>query len=236
MPWLRWTAALLGMLLVWLIWMAPAAPLLARLDGLPLAGAPLKVTFVHGTVWQGQAQWRWQQVGGALGWQLAWREWRPGVRLELDGDARLAGWVGPAAGGVLLRGAKASVPLALLSRVQPQLTAEGWVEVRDLSADLHRDRPVLRSGSAEYAGGQVSWAPGESARIPALSAVIDYQKPVSQLTVSDPQGVTLAVGELTEEMAAFRVYRAWPALLGMSQGGSPDDVVFETSRPLHQGG
>lgn len=236
MPWLRWTGILLGMLLVWLIWLAPATPLLARIDGLSVAGSPLDIGAVQGTVWDGQAQWRWQQVGGSFAWQLSWREWRPGVQLELLGDARLAGWFGPASGGVLMRGAEASLPLALLGRVVPELSADGWIEVKNLSADLSQEQPALRSGSAQYGGGQVSWAPGESAVIPPLSAVIEYQDPLSQLWVHDPQGVKLALAELTDEMATLRVFRAWPALLGLSQGGNPDDVVFETSRPLHQGG
>lgn len=235
MPWLKWIAALLGLLLLWLIWMAPAAPLLARLDGLPLAGAPLRVSAVQGSIWNGQAQWRWQQEGGSLSWQLRWREWRPGVRLELRGDARLAGWVGPAVGGLLLRAGEASLPLALLSRLQPELAAEGWIEVQALSLDWHRDAPVLRAGTAHYGGGQVSWAAGQSAVIPPLEAAVVRQDGVSQLTVVDPQGVALALAELTADMATLRVFRAWPALLGLSQGGSPDDVVFETSRPLRGG-
>ena len=45
----------------------------------------------------------------------------------------------------------------------------------------------------------------------------------------------LMSARLSEGRFQLEVLRAWPMLLGVSQGGQPDDVVFQMSQPFSLG-
>ena len=58
---------------------------------------------------------------------------------------------------------------------------------------------------------------------------------VPTLQVVDPDGERLMHARISEGRFHLEVMRAWPLLLGVSQGGSPDDVVFQMSQPFSLG-
>lgn len=226
-----WLLALaLASVVGWAVWLMPATVALSPINGVMLGPAPLHLSQIEGRVWNGSSRWRWQDKQGTLRWQVRWQGLRPGVLADLRGDMLLKGWLG-AGSGIVLRDADAAVPLASLKGIVPDVSADGVVSVRGLSLHWQKNKASVSSGLVEYTGGTASWG-RESATLPALRGQIVQNAGVTTLDVVTVEGQRVFQGSLENTMAELRVYRAWPALLGLSQGGSPDDVVFETSRQL----
>jgi len=228
-----WLAVLLLMALVWGVWLMPARLFLERLDGVALGPAELQISRIDGRIWQGSARWQWQQLSGALRWQTDWRGLTPGVALNLSGDIVASGWLGSSVGGDMdARNIDLAVPLAPFVAGLPNITASGVVSVRGLSLKWTDAGPVAAEGNLAYNGGDVSWAPGQGATLPPLQGTLLQDGEAALAQVYSPEGTLLADARLDREYAQLRVYRAWPALLGASQGGNLSDVVFETSQQL----
>ena len=227
-----WLAALLLSVLVWVVWLIPAKPLLEPVDGVMLGQQPLRLARIEGRVWDGSARWQWQRLSGSLRWQVDWRGLTPGVELFITGDIVASGWLGSAAGGVDLRNVDVAAPLAPLIAGMPNVSAEGNVSLRSVSFKWTDNGPAGAQGSLGYTGGYVSWAAEQGATLPALEGMLRQDGEAAVAEVYSPAGELLADGSLDRDNARLRVYRAWPALLGFSQGGSASDVAFETSQQL----
>ena len=53
--------------------------------------------------------------------------------------------------------------------------------------------------------------------------------------MTGPEQQQLVLASLENKTLSVQVHRAWPQLLGVSQGGDPSDVVFRMRRPLTLG-
>jgi general secretion pathway protein N len=227
-----WLAILLLAVLFWAAWLVPAKLVLERLDGIVLGPAELQLSRVDGRLWQGGARWQWQQLSGGLRWQTDWRGLTPGVALNVTGDIVASGWLGSTGGGIDARSIDLALPLAPFVRDLPNITADGAISVRGLSLQWSEAGPRAAEGSLAYNGGDVSWAAGQGATLPPLQGTLLQDGEAALAQVYSPEGTLLADARLDKEYAQLRVYRAWPALLGASQGGNLADVVFETSQQL----
>lgn len=227
-----WLAALLFSVLVWAVWLMPAKPVLGPIDGIMLGQAPLKVSRIDGRLWDGSFRWQWQQLAGGLRWRVDWRGLVPGVELFVSGDVVASGWLGGGSGALDIRNLDAAVPLAPLIAGMPNISAQGTLSIRGLSLRWTRSGPVAAEGSLGYSGGDVSWAAGQGATLPPLHGMLRQQGDAALAEVYSPEGTLLADGRLDGGSAGLRVYRSWPALLGVSQGGNAADIVFETSQQL----
>ncbi|MDF1630848.1 MAG: hypothetical protein P1U78_13705 [Alcanivoracaceae bacterium] len=229
-----WLALLLLSVLVWVVWLIPAKPLVGPIDGVMLGQAPLRVARVEGRLWDGGASWQWQQLRGGLRWQVEWRGLVPGLEFSLTGDIVASGWLGSGGSGVDLRNVDLAAPLAPLIAGMPNISAEGNLSLRELSLQWSDKGPAGAQGNLGYTGGYVSWAADQGATLPPLQGTLRQEGAAAVVEVYSPEGELLADGALDRDNARLRVYRAWPALLGFSQGGSASDVVFETSQQLVQ--
>lgn len=227
-----WTLVLVLSTLFWGVWQMPARPLLASLDGTPMGQAPLRLQRIEGVWREGAAHWQWQGLSGRLQWSLDWRGLTPGVQLQLSGDVIASGWLGGRPGAWQVQALDLALPVAPLVRGMPGIQAEGTASIRGLTLIWGKQGPEAAEARLDYTGGNVSWAPGQGAEVPPLTGLLRHDGAAARLDARDPQGTLLAEGSVENDLASLRVYRAWPMLLGASQGGSPGDVVFETSRPL----
>lgn len=227
-----WLGVLLLALLVWALIMLPARPLLTPLSGIQLGPAALQLSRIEGRLWQGSARWQWQALSGSLRWDTSWRGLSFGADLTVSGDVIATGWAGAAPGGFSLVGMDIVLPVAPLVQGMPNVSAEGMSTIRGLNLQWQDGAPRGAEAQLSYSGGRVSWAAGQGADIPVLTGILRQEGEAAVLAVRSPDNALLADGQLTNESARLRVYRAWPVLLGVSQGGSPTDVVFETSQQL----
>lgn len=232
----RWTLlapVFVVSLLIWLLWAFPAAPLVQRADGLMLAGAPLNVSDVRGRIWNGQARWGWQQRRGELAWRVARQGWRPALAIALQsGEIRLSGQFSGGREHVDVRELDIRVPLITVTEGFEQGSASGWLEGRVDRLAWRRAGSVQAQGQFSYSGGEITWPPDGRAGVPALQARLFDEDNQARLLVDTADGQSLMEGRLTGEEAEIRVFRAWPRLLGVSQGGQDEDVVFQVTERL----
>ncbi|MCH8544797.1 MAG: type II secretion system protein N [Alcanivorax sp.] len=228
------TGVFVASLVIFLVWLMPAQPFVRKLDGVMLGEAPLQLHQIRGRIWQGEARWRWQGYRGELRWATRWRGLSPGLTLDVAGGGlELDGWAGVSPSAVTLRELALRVPLAEISRGMAEGQADGVVTGNIEHLRWHRrSGDVFASGALRYGGGQITWPPDGSARVPPLEGRLYTEDNVARLEIVDPQGTRLVDGEAGNGEAALRVYRAWPRLLGVSQGGSDSDVVFQVSQQL----
>jgi general secretion pathway protein N len=228
----RWLLILFMSTFVWALWLLPARPLLTPLNGMMLASSVLQLSRIEGRLWQGSARWQWQGMAGGLRWDSGWRGTTFGADLFLSGDIVATGWAGGGPGVIDLRDLEAVVPVAPFVRAMPNVSADGMVSLRGVGLRLGRAGPEQARGALAYSGGRVDWSASQGAELPALSGALRQDGGAAVVEAFAPDGLLLADARLENEMAALRVYRAWPALLGVSQGGNPADIVFETSQQL----
>lgn len=219
-------------LLFFLVRSLPAAPFARHVDGLMIAGAPLQLEQVHGRVWAGDARWRWSTWRGELNWATDWRGLLPGVRLDIAGHGISAqGWLAATPGSAQVRDLSFTVPLSEISRNMPAGRADGTVSGHVDLLRFYRDGSAEVEGALRYGGGRVSWADGE-ATVPPLDGKLFTAHNVAWLVMTDPAETRLLDAKVEDGEAAVRVYRSWPRLLGVSQGGADEDVVFQVAQPL----
>ena len=228
----RWLLILCVSTLVWALWLLPARPLLSPLNGVMLASSPLQLSRIEGRLWQGSARWQWQGMAGGVRWDTDWRGVAFGANLSLSGDIVASGWAGGGPGVMDLRDIDAAVPVAPFVRAMPNVSAAGTLSLRGVGLRLGRAGPEQAQGALAYSGGRVDWSASQGAELPALTGALRQEGGAAIGEAFSPDGVLLADARLENEMAVLRVYRAWPALLGVSQGGNLSDVVFETSQQL----
>lgn len=235
MPRARWLVLLfLVVFLASLIATIPASLLVSQVPAVPVAGAPLALSAPTGTVWRGGAVIKWRKLQGALNWQLGLRGLSPGLSWTLDGDVRGHGWLSPGPGEKRIEVIEARVPASLIDHVSP-FTAEGSLGISGLVLALGEQSLVDAAGDLRYSGGRVSWSNGKGdALLPAISGKITRTDDGAVAQVTDDSGTLMMDARVREQLGEIKVYRAWPALLGVSQGGDPADVVFEASQPLWQ--
>lgn len=226
--------------LAFVAWMAPAQLLVGRLGAIPLGSGQLQLTQPAGRVWDGRVDWRWQRLSGTLDWALEWRGLTPGLRLELgeSGDRfSLDGWVGSRRGSVLrARELDLKIPLATVTERFPRGSADGYISGRLAQLSWTGEAFSALSGELRYSGGQVRWGTDGAARVPPLKGRLYMEDGQARGRVTGPDEQLLAEAGIGQGEAKLRVFRAWPALLGVSGGGSAEDVVFEASRPFSPSG
>lgn len=219
--------------LVWSLWLLPAAPVVSKLDGLRVGDAPLQLSQVQGRLWEGSAHWRWQRQDGRLRWDLDWRGLTPGVLLALEsGSVALDGWLGGGPGRVSARDFTLEMPVAEIARHLEQGSAEGTVSADIRELDWRGDAFHALEGRLKWTGGRVSWKPDGSAEIPPLDGRLFMEGKAARGEVTDLEGQQLAEARIVDGEITFRVFRAWPMLLGVSGGGQASDVVLEVSQPF----
>ena len=226
----RWLVLVfLVVFVVTLIAGIPASLVASRIPSLPVAGAPLFVGAASGTVWDGSVPLRWRQLNVELDWDLGFRGLTPGLTWSLGGSLKASGWLG---GWTETRVeiSDGLVPAALIEHVSP-FRAEGTLTIDGLRLAVRDQRLVEAAGELRYSGGRAGWKSGET-QVPALLARIEEQPEGGVARVTDPSDTLLMEAGVQGERGFVRVYRAWPALLGVSQGGEPTDVVFESSQPI----
>lgn len=225
-------AIFLTSLCVFLIVLMPAAVVVERLPALRPAGAPLVLSDARGRWWQGSVAVRWQQLQGRLNWQLDWHGLTPGVRVDLDaGKLEAHGWLGGSAGNWRLEQWHATVPVPLVARHVPQGNATGLVDVTLMALELDDGVVVDARGLLHYDGGRVTWGRDGAASVPPLEGRLTMKEGGPVLSVTGPRQQELVQVDIRDGRLNVRVHRAWPQLLGVSQGGNPADVVFRMSQP-----
>lgn len=219
-------------LLVFAIHQLPASLVLSRLDGTLLGGRPLALKAVSGRIWQGRVQWQWQQLAGVSSWQMDWHGMMPGVQIESVGAFSLSGWLGASFSSLSLQGASLSLPGETISQVEPRLQMAGVVSARELGLHFSDKAITDAGGTLAYTGGDASWSRQAMVSVPALKGRLSPEPDGASLVITGDSGQQMAVGAIHDNVGEFKVFRAWAAAFGMSQGGSIDDVIFETSLPL----
>lgn len=219
--------------LIWSLWLLPAAPVISKLDGVAVGGAPLQMSQVQGRLWDGSAHWRWQRQNGRLRWDMDWRGLTPGVQLALEsGSVALDGWLGGGSGRFSARELTLHMPVAEIARHLEQGSAEGSVSADIRELDWRDDAFHALEGRLKWSGGRVSWEPAGSAEVPPLDGRLFMEGEAARAEVTDPEGQQLAEARIVDGEITFRVFRAWPMLLGVSGGGQASDVVLEVSQPF----
>lgn len=230
------TLCFLVFLLAFLVVLMPAAVVVERVPALQIGGARLQLSEPRGRWWQGQANWQWKQLQGSLEWSLDWHWLTPGVQLATrthqGENARLSGWLGMDWGDWELQQARVSVPVALVADQVPQGGADGRVDVSLMRLRLADGQIDDAQGTLHYSGGTVTWGRNGAAQVPVLDGRLSMEGEVPTLQVNDPEGTRLMQARLEQGRFHLEVMRAWPILLGVSQGGQPDDVVFRMSQPF----
>ncbi|MCK0155260.1 type II secretion system protein N [Alcanivorax sp. S6407] len=239
----KWILALLFVvsLIVFLVVLMPAAVLVERVPALRPGGAPLVLQSARGPWWQGQVDWRWQQLQGVLDWQLDWHGLTPGLnisaRTRSGEDARISGWLGGTGQqDWSVEQLRVALPVALVAARIPQGNADGRVDATIMSLAVSSGQIEDARATLQYSGGTVTWGRNGSSSVPVLQGKVSMEGAVPSLLVTDPQGQPLMNASLAEGRFQVAVLRAWPQLLGVSQGGSADDVVFQMSQPFALGG
>ncbi|MBM7334025.1 MAG: type II secretion system protein N [Alcanivorax sp.] len=234
--WIALGAVFVISLLVCLVVLMPAAVLVDRLPALRPGGAPLVLSGARGPWWDGRVQARWRNRSGDLAWTLDWHGLTPGLQLSMVSDGLNAdGWLGAAWGDWRLEQWRATVPVAPFSAEIPQGNADGTVNLTLMTLELAEQAVVDAKGTLTYSGGTVTWGRDGAAEVPPLDGRLAMVDGAPELEVTGPQQQQLVHARLDNQKLNVQVRRAWPQLLGVSQGGDPSDVVFRMSRPLALG-
>lgn len=229
----RWLiSAFLISLLVFLVVTLPAALLVGLLPPVNLAGQPLKLSAVQGSLWGGQTSWAWKRLSGTLSWQLDWRAGYPGVAFRALGAVPFSGWAAASADMLVVQELDLSLSAPMLRQFQPDLQLGGTISARGVSFTFRDKRITDASGALAYTGGDAQWRRDNAVVVPPLRGVIQQQALGPEVVIADDANALMAKAQIDNNIGALTVYRAWAVRLGLSQGGSADDVVFETSLPL----
>lgn len=127
------------------------------------------------------------------------------------------------------------MPVALISRYVPQGDATGVVTFSLMALELKDNSLVDARGVFHYGGGVVTWGRQGSAPVPPLDGRLTLESDGPALTIVGPQKQQLVRADISKGRLQVKVLRAWPQLLGVSQGGNPQDVVFSMSQPVSFG-
>ena len=222
-------------LLMFLLLLMPAAVLVERVPPLRPGGAPLVLTNPQGLWWDGQADWQWQRRQGSVKWALDWHGLVPGLALKMhsnDDAARLSGWLGADWGDWQLQQTRLSLPVALVADHIPQGSADGRVDATLMQITFGDGKIKALQGTLQYGGGTVTWGRNGSATVPVLQGRLSMDNEQPALQVVGPESESLVDARLADGRFELEVRRAWPMLLGVSQGGNPEDVVFQMSQPF----
>lgn len=232
----KWLVAVfLLSLLSFMVLLLPASLPASYADGMRIGRGTLQLDSVYGRWWRGQAVWRWQDLSGNLVWTIEWRGMTPGLDLAFNGSVRGEGWVGGTTSSTSVRDVRLSLSGETASRVVPGLRFGGTVSARGLSVTLDDRELTDATGQLVYTGGVAQWRSADPVTVPPLRGNIENTNTGARLTITSPEANdVLALAAVEGNKGRLTVYRAWPAVLGLSRGGDPGDVVFETSLPLWQ--
>lgn len=221
-------------LLVSLVFYAPARLMVEQLPDIYIEETAVELSSVQGPWWRAALNWRWQEFDGELRWSLVTQGLAPALRVRLTGtdDLRLSAVISGNPSGWRLADMRGSVPLAPFSERVDAGGAEGRLDIAVMQLRVRDGNIVDLQGVLEYSGGVLTWPQGGRAEVPPLTGLLVMESDRPRMTLDDPQGQRLMQAQVENQQLSFEVLRAWPLLLGVSQGGGVDDVVFRMSQPF----
>lgn len=194
----------------------------------------IRLSNVSGRVLKGTARWQWRELSGALQWSVQRRFLKPTVKVvvrsaPLEAEGRVAFSF---SGGVIAENIKLSADVEAFSEALSLSVggAEGAILGELQQVSLAPKGGVSAEGVINYSGGRIHWTNG-SATVGPLQLTANSETPQStRLALHAPSSSQLYMdGSFEGRVFEWQVYRRWVQLLGMSQGGSADDVVFRIS-------
>jgi len=186
---------------------------------------------VSGRMLNGSAKWRWRELSGTAQWSVQRRFLKPTINIAiysapLEAEGRV---VFNLSGRMEAENIKLSAEVEAFS--QALSLSVGGAD-GSILGDIHKlswssKGEVSAEGVINYSGGRIHWANG-SATVGPLQLTADTDTPhLTRFKLQAPSASRLYMdGSLEGRVFEWRVYRRWIQLLGMSQGGSADDVVF----------
>lgn len=189
---------------------------------------------VSGRLLKGTARWRWRELSGVVRWSLQRRVLAPVIKVAVRGsDIELEGIVAaPLQRKLSATAVKINANVGAFSEALSLSAggAEGALLGEFERITVSEDGGLDAAGELNYSGGRIHWATG-SATVGALQLVATNEAPeLTKIVLQAPSGSQRYMeGSVEKRMFEWRVYRRWVQLLGMSQGGEADDVVFSIS-------
>lgn len=188
---------------------------------------------LQGLWWKGQGKFSFQDRPLSLAWELDWHGLVPGLTLNIQsGEIRANGWVGADWGNWRLEQWRGTLPTEMLNGLFPQGHASGELDIRLQRLRLENTEITAAKGNLHYGGGKVSLGQGMEVDVPALDGTLSMEQGAPLLAVTGPNQQHLAAARLQDETLTLEVFRAFPLLLKMSEGGDATDVVFSTRQNL----
>lgn len=223
------------------------ASLLWRWAGSAVAGLPVTVERVGGTVWNGFLEARTQGVvSGPLqvkwdvqGWRLLLGEVAlelavEGPRYRLQGRSFWGLW------GKGIAAVQGDVQAALLEQVLGDLgvSMSGAIQVQDLAVHFTGNRVGEATGQIAWSGGPVAVRSGASPRpvdFPGVKGVLSARDGDLIIAVSETRG-NQPLGELSllpeQGLAGVKVLKRVLSLAGFEAPGEDDKVLLNLQQPL----
>lgn len=210
----------------------PAAFVLGEQQRLNFDGEAVTISNVRGKLLNGRADISWQNETGRVSWQLK-PALLPSVNVDLASELLDANGIisGFSANDVRLKNMKVR---ADVSKISDHLAldvggATGSVDGAISYARLTK-RGLSAEGQLDYSGGNIFWTDGDA---DVGSLVFDVTSPEDNKTEAvlheQNSSKSLMEGIVHNREFEWSVLRRWVHLLGMSKGGSQDDVVFKVS-------
>lgn len=230
---MRWGWLLVALLLSivsWLVWLLPARVVIEPMVPLTMGQQTLQLEEIQGRLWAGNARWALADQQGVLGWSWGWQGLRPTLEVTLSGALELRASTLPGWKSIEVRRLDGRLPVAPWAPLLVSgATLEGVLSLQAVA--LHwrvGEVPQLHAGHVFFSGGNGRYG-RESANLPALWGSVQPQAEGSELRVRNEQDTEVALLELAADRVSFKVLRTWALMLGASQGGAPDDIIFQTS-------
>lgn len=197
-------------------------------------GEQVYVEAVSGRVLNGTAKWRWRGLEGSLLWLVQAKFFWPMVKFEVrSADLKVNGLASVGISQNLqLKQITLSANVEALSQrlALPVGGADGSLlgEIEKLVISAQGE--LQAQGMIHYSGGIIHWPNGSAAVGPLQLALNSAETGVTNIKLhATASPLEYMSGVIEGRTFEWRVYRRWIQALGMSQGGSADDVVFKVS-------
>lgn len=221
-------------LLVFIVVLMPASAIRSLVVPVHAPEPALDRMRVSGLWWKGYAETVWQGQQLSFGWEMDWRDVRPGLLLSsAAGMVEVTGWIGVKGSGLSMEEIRAVLPVSAVSKFLPFGQADGVISVSDFAVTLAGQSILNISGSVNYSGGSADFGLGDAVVVPPIKGLFTMANGAPQLDVQSAEEVRIARVFIEEEMVVLQVLRAFPQLLGVSDvEGDASDEVYRASQPL----
>ncbi len=192
---------------------------------------------LYGLWWHGKGVFDIENQKLSIRWELDWQGLVPGLSLVIgSGDVEASGWVGADWGEWRLADWEARLPAEVINSFLPQGKASGMMAITLDELHLANNTITAASGLIRFDGGQVSLGEGMELTVPPIHGTLAMDKDSPVLAVSGPEEQPLATARLSGKTLSLQVFRAFPLLLEMSEGGDASEVVFSTQHDIDLSG